>query len=413
LGQEDLLRSPLLGIKSFRDQMLRGLTDQTAYGTVTILEKHQMETKDSNGGGKTDIPSGETHIAPVGTTMNQRTCDNYAYQISLMGGAPEIQFYWPLADRDAAVNACTDFLRRYGERLRYNEQYQFDDDFLMKDSCHLTFPTLDHPASEKEANSLKAIFSLEHQGDGRLFKLPILPMKATWITLKKYPFDQQTSDAVTGRARIVQAFQQDCWVWQAEEVNVKGQWERFYGVVGPHEIQKVAASEIEFPPSWSWTSLANGIDISLSPPGVESNEINVAVLADKLPLEVRLALRNRLGVPQQMPTQFVVKAVDGKLSMRPGMSITLKRLSDVGQMQRMPDAASQTILPLKPLATLSADLVSRQKLVESCDYFEACSFNLHDFFDITQTGRYSLQVDFTKQSGIGEGTSQEVEFDLK
>jgi hypothetical protein len=63
-------------------------------------------------------------------------------------------------------------------------------------------------------------------------------------------------------------------------------------------------------------------------PTADSRGFLVAVLADKSPLVVRLSIRNRLGVPQTLPTQFVVKSNDGKPAIRPGMSITLSRLRE-------------------------------------------------------------------------------------
>ena len=45
-GHEKLLHSPLLGLKSFRDQMLRGLADRTPYATLTIRDHHEADFKD-------------------------------------------------------------------------------------------------------------------------------------------------------------------------------------------------------------------------------------------------------------------------------------------------------------------------------------------------------------------------------
>ncbi|MHB1001867.1 MAG: hypothetical protein ACYC27_21720 [Armatimonadota bacterium] len=38
----------------------------------------------------------------------------------------------------------------------------------------------------------------------------------------------------------------DVWVWQAEEVQENGVWQRYYGIVSAHGIAKVSANEIEF-----------------------------------------------------------------------------------------------------------------------------------------------------------------------
>ncbi len=412
-GHESLLHSPLLGLKSFRDQMLRGLSDPTPYGTLTIRDGHAAEIKTDNSSGRIAIPSGDKHLAPVGTVLTLRTCDKYAVQISHVAGAPAIEVYWPDADRDRAVKDCAEFLRRYSERLRYDEKYPFADDFPRPD-CHLTFPLLDHPAAAKEAESVQAIFSLENQGERRLVKSLTLPMKAKWVTLKKYPWDQGYYDTANGEGGVRVAYLQDCWVWQAEEVLVNGQWQRYYGVVGPHQVGKVAASEIEFPsePVWSWSSLSGGADYWLHFAAAGLQLSRSAALADNSPVIVQLSIRNRSGVPQSLPTQFAVKSDNGKLSIRPGMSMTLMRLPEGDdRLRETPNAG--TPVPGKPLSQISADLASRQKLVESGESYEACEFDVRDCFDLVQPGRYRLRIQFSKQSGLGEGPSAPLDIELK
>ena len=36
-------------------------------------------------------------------------------------------------------------------------------------------------------------------------------------------------------------------IWQAEETFVNGRWERFFGFVGRYQLEKVPATELEFP----------------------------------------------------------------------------------------------------------------------------------------------------------------------
>ena len=237
--------------------MLRGLSDPTPYGTLTIRDGHAAEIKTDNSSGRIAIPSGDKHLAPVGTVLTLRTCDKYAVQISHVAGAPAIEVYWPDADRDRAVKDCAEFLAAVQRATALQREVPLCRRFSAPD-CHLTFPLLDHPAAAKEAESVQAIFSLENQGERRLVKSLTLPMKAKWVTLKKYPWDQGYYDTAKGEGGVRVAYLQDCWVWQAEEVLVNGQWQRYYGVVGPHQVGKVAASEIEFPsePVWSWSSLS-------------------------------------------------------------------------------------------------------------------------------------------------------------
>jgi hypothetical protein len=399
-GHEDLLHSPLLGLKSFRELVLRGLADQTPYATLTIRGRHEGEFKwDWGGSSGTDIPSGETHVAPVGTVLTLRTCDRYARQVSLVAGAPAIEDYWPQADRDQAVKACDEFLRRYGERLRYNERFPFDDVFpRWEQACHLTFPLLDHPASAKEAGSQQAVFSLEGQGERRVVRPLALPAKAKCVTLRTHPWEQGYDDEAKGESAVRQAFLQDCQVWQAEEVKINGQWQRYYGVVGPHEVEKVAAADIEFPAGWPWASLSGGVDCRLdnTRPG----------------LVVRLSIRNRSGAPQYLPAQFAVKSDDGKLAIRPGMSVTLVRLHEREENGLQGPRDSGTPVTIKTLSRLNSVLAGQQRLVESSESYEACKFDVRDCFDLTQPGQYRLQIHFSKQSGLGEGPSAPIDLDL-
>ncbi len=412
-GQEDLLRSPLLGIKSFHDQMLRGLSDQTPYGTITIGANHEIETKEDNSSGKTTVASGETHIAPVGSVMQLRICDKYAYQISLLQGAPEIQDYWPQADRDMAVKGCGSFLNTYAERLRYNDKFQVEDDFPIKQAYHLTFPLLNHSASIAEANSRTAIFSLENQGERRLFKLPAIPMKATWVTLKKYPYDQQGFDTVKNQSIISHVFQQDCYVWQAEELMVNGVWQRYYGVVGPHEVEKVPAAEIEFPMKWwDWPPLGGGTDCSLHLTG-ESEDVTHVSLPVGKPITIHLLLRNRRGVPQELPAHLTANLKDGKLAVHAGINITVHHMSDEPDPRRAEGPDAGILLDEKPLSDLPSERSNEKKLVESADSYEAASLDLRDCFDLTRPGRYRVRINFTKQSGLGEGSTQQIDFQLK
>lgn len=416
-GQDDLVRSPLLGIKSFRDQVLRGLADQTPYATITIRANHEIETKTQSGNGSSlsssSVELGEAHIAPEGTSMPLRNCDKYAYQISLIQGAPDVQNYWPQADRDAAIKACSEFLVSYAPSLRYNEKYQFGDDFPMKQACHLTFPPLGHPASLAETRSHCAIFSLEGQGDRRLFKLPDVPMKATWVALKKYPFNQQSFDTVKNQSIVTKAFHQESWVWQAEEVQVNGVWQRYYGVVGPHEIARVPASEIEFPRDWwDWPSLPGGTDCRIQfseDATVTTNAGGIFALGKPVP--IHLLFRNRLGVSQNIPTQWAAYSAEGKLAIRPGLSINLRRLSDTsGPREEGTDAGSP--VDGKPLAILSDRLVEN-RMVNTNNSFEAAAIDLRDCFDLTKPGRYHVQLTFSKKTGLGEGSSQQLTFEIK
>ncbi|HET6251088.1 MAG TPA: hypothetical protein VFE47_25600 [Tepidisphaeraceae bacterium] len=407
--QQELLRSPLLGLKSFRDQMMRGLCDESEYCTITIQKNRTAEL--SNTAQQLPIPTGETLVAPEGTVAKIRNCDEYAYELSLCAGAPCIQFYWPLAQRDAAVKACKEFLTNFGDNLRYTDNYQFKGEFPeMRATARLTFAPLDHPATKEDVAAHRAIFSLEGIGERRLYKLPSIPAKGAWITLKKYPFDQQYF-GVDGKSGVNHMFLQDCWVWQAEEVKTANGWERYFGVVGPHEIAKVPAADIDLTDQFGWASLPNGLDLKIEAPGTDGQG-HTSKLSAKAPLLAKIVIRNRRGISQALPTQFVAKAADGKLSLRKGMKIVLTPSPDQGARGNAADASGPKSLPMKPVSSLSAEQMKQEKVLESTETLTVSEFDLRDLFDISRPGSYQLQLSFDKDSGFGEAGCWPATFEI-
>jgi hypothetical protein len=125
-------------------------------------------------------------------------------------------------------------------------QATLDFGFPDADPCRMIFPKLDHPATEADVTAANAIFSLG-AGSVRVVTRPSWPAKAKWITNKNYPLQVQgETDAKTGVTKYFDEFNNQGFVWQAEEIQVDGKWKRYYGFVGAHAVAKVAAEEIEF-----------------------------------------------------------------------------------------------------------------------------------------------------------------------
>jgi hypothetical protein len=209
------IKTPLLGIPGFRAQVVKALADQTADGTATVLADHGLRLVDRDGNVDRNprsehIGRSETHMGPVGKEMTLRMCDRIATEISQIGGGPEMKLYWPEEDRNAAVKACVGFLNQYGERFKYRED--FDGQAMGSHSYTIAFPSLDHPASKKEAASKEAIFSLEGEGEARVVRDMKLPATARWTTLKSHPFEAPEGGKID--------FDNYCWIWQAEESGI-------------------------------------------------------------------------------------------------------------------------------------------------------------------------------------------------
>jgi hypothetical protein len=154
---------------------------------------------------------------------------------------------WPLAKRDEQRKRLVAFLERWGNRFRYTPlQDTLDFGFDDRDSGRMTFPKLDRPATDSDVAATTAIFAL-HGGPVRVVALPAWPAKAKWTKANDPPvLKPGEADLKTGVAKHSEEDRNEGFVWQAEEIQVDGKWERYYGFVGSHVIAKVPAKEIEF-----------------------------------------------------------------------------------------------------------------------------------------------------------------------
>ncbi len=221
--------SPLLRSTGFRKAVLEALAIRTEVGTARRSQQTlvQYELK---GGVSGAFGASVADLEGVLLDENQkiRTCDYIAWKVSGIEGTPRCELYWTKELRDAAVGACVEFLKTYGDRLTPEPPPGVQAHPFEK-RAYLAFPVLDRPATIDDVRAGRAIFSLEGQGEVRRIALPTTPMKAKWTPAEEAPGDL----AVEG------------WVWQAEEIRRDGQWERFYGFVGRHVIGRVQGISIE------------------------------------------------------------------------------------------------------------------------------------------------------------------------
>jgi hypothetical protein len=129
------------------------------------------------------------------------------------------------------------------------------------------------------------------------------------------------------------------------------------------------------------------------------------------PLLVHVLLRNRLGVAQPLPSEFAAKLPTGSLALRPGVTVNVERLGDVGDERADTRTATPEKLTARPTALLTDDLLGRTKMVESTQTLDCGSFDLLDCVNITRPGRYSATLQFAKESSFGAGWSQDMQFD--
>ncbi len=244
-GPTTLISSAIYGVPAFRRYLARNLNDVTQIGTVQVRGHGLDVTVDPGRWGGVNVTD---PLLPKSTDvpLSVRVCDWYACKIADLDGAPPYEVYWPVAKRDEQRPKVLAFLERWGDRFRYTPlQDMLDFGFPDRDSGRLTFPQLDHPATDADVTATTAIFSL-HGDPVRVVPLAVWPAKAKWVTLKDYPVQLQgQTDMETGVTKYYDDFLNKGYVWQAEEILQNGKWERYYGFVGHHVIAKVAADQIE------------------------------------------------------------------------------------------------------------------------------------------------------------------------
>ena len=201
-------------------------------------------------------------------------------------------------------------------------------------------------------------------------------------------------------------YEQDGWIWQAEEVRKGDRWERFLGFVGPHRIARVPAAEIELGGGrryQSWESLPGGLDASLEP--VEPRNVGDG---SGQPIHLILRIRNRRGVESAAPTEFLRRGEDGRPLPRRGVTIPVFYAPPhVAKTQPFTGYPGDALTPKR---TDQFTPVGTIRLLAPFEDFEAMRFDLNDWFDVSKTGSYRVDVAFAADAGVGKGTSNDWTF---
>jgi hypothetical protein len=398
---QSLFASPLIIVAGFREGVLTGLADKSPLGTIEKIEKGSIRRKIKN------VPatnSGSSFFdlegVAIGVEHPFRYCDYLASILSGLEGCPRCDLFWPEARRDEAVAACVAYLKRYSASFTTETPAGIRD--FPESKVHLKFPILGKPATPEDIASARAIFSLEGQGEVRLASMPGLPQQARWVTLKDRPVDRTSfPDGITRRE-----YDTDGYVWQAEEVRKGDGWERFYGFVGHHVVARVPASEIEFASQFSpWWNLKGGMDAR-----TELVEPRTTGYEPGRPVLVSLHIRNRLGVARSSPTEFIRPGPDGKPALRKGVNLSLWRSASRRMTSDFNHGYPNDVV--EPKRDAHFDPGQGSRLLSPLEAFEAMRFELNDWFDLTKPGRYRLRVTFAADSGLGEGSASEVNFQV-
>lgn len=415
----NLLTTPLIGMEEFRRLVLRGLADKTKVGTVKLLRNREVKVEYSRlSSSSTFVNEMEKLDLAEGEKQDFRVCDVYATVLSHNPGTPKCELYWKQIDRDKAIATCIDFLQRYGKRFKYRA------DLREKWDSKIIMPPLNRPATPEDVKNGSAIFSLAGKGKTRVVKMSKIPLRAEWVTLKKYPYMLRGPflrfDGTTQKHDEI-TYMNAGIVVQAEEVFVDGKWKRYYGFVGTYDIAKVPAEEIEFTRSRGIgsTALSRKLSCRVSINEQSNHWYRAGSFELGKPLSVSVWLFNHKGISQRIPSVFYRDnpktgpafhyGIDMKLSYRPAKEKDL--YEDYTARYLFPEKEKMVELKSKVIARFKA--LGTGKIIGAAEEVKAFQLDITKCFDIKRPGYYKLQFIFSKKdAGFTDGRSSTIKFYL-
>ena len=421
------LSSPLVAIPAFRKRVLQLLEDRQQVGHVKVTSNEKIVLGVDSDRETSTVPN-DPLCPPPGTKSPFRMCDACAYGLSRLEGTPRCELFWPEKNRDRAVAASAAFLRQYGHRLRLDEKIVDGDGLPLRPGywdheqapLHLIFPLLSRPATPDDVRRGEAIFSLAGNRNVRVPTRPTLPRNARWTTLKDYPFLWEKTIC----------YEQDGIVWQAEEVEVGGRWQRYYGFVGRYGLAKVPAEEIElstpFRGEEDWIALDDRLLVGLEAAPNAGRRISVRKSEDSdcfppmlfyqvgQPLVFKVGACNRSGADRPLP--LLAESAGGKMpvdSIR--VSLQLRYCPETPAIGYVPAGVgpepicslvgmSWTQVPRKTHEQLTANPLGRK--LGPTEYVDCLQLDLNRLFDVSRPGTYRLSL---KLATGKNGTWQENE----
>ncbi len=128
------------------------------------------------------------------------------------------------------------------------------------------------------------------------------------------------------------------------------------------------------------------------------------------PIRVIFRLRNRRGVENAAPTEFLRQGDDGRPVLRRGVALAVFYSAPSGsRTDWFPEHLQDALKPMQ------ADRFTRGEAARPLapfEAFEVMRLDLNDWFDLTRSGPYRVHVAFAADSGVGEGTSNDWYFTI-
>ncbi|WP_148595780.1 hypothetical protein [Aquisphaera giovannonii] len=404
-----LENSPLVRVSAFRGAVLAGLADLAEAGVVRRTTDQpgslSVEVKGGQPGSFSMATMADLDELPIGRERPVRACDWLAWRLAMLDGTPRFELYWEQPRRDATIAAIAAFLRLYGDRYAATPAAELSGPF--ENNTRLAFPPLGRPATPADVAAGRALFSLEGVGgEARVVPLPEVPLPALWTTLEDVPLVTQG-----GPTRARRGFDRSGRVWQAEEVRVGDRWDRYFGFVGAGTLGRAPADRIEFAEAGYFAGPSGrklDVRVSLADPP-ESFE---ASMRPASPLVAIVRLRNRTGLDQSVPTEFLRPGPDGGPSLRAGIVLKLSRSDVAPSVPAVAGAAGRQPEELTPTREARFTPGDAARTLGPAAAFEAFRLDLRDWFDLSRPGQYHLTVTFGDASGVGTSNAGELYFRL-
>jgi hypothetical protein len=378
----ELVDSRLIGLRAFRQQLIRELDDKSMIGKVKYDGGYRFTFIESQGASSEYLTQcqDDPYRPKSGEDRPFRACDYVASRLQPLGGFPEIQLYWPEHVRDGAVRKTQAMLLQYGQRFAWTPE---QDRLNPVGKPTMTFPPLNHPATPDDVDKGRAIFALE--GERRVFPLPFRPFRVRWTTLKTVSVTSLQYESLSAPPNVVTRWQQDGDVWQAEEVRHGDKWVRWYGFVGPGFIGKAPADEIEL--NTPLMELQHGIywwcDLEAM---TTATDPAIPIPVGK-PVLVSLHIKNSLGTDQALSTDWYRAA---EKAFRPGIQIHLQRSLNSSSSGSDIDAGPWRDIPCKQAREFTPSRATR--LIGPAAELPAITFDLRDFYTLEKPGAYRVSL---------------------
>jgi hypothetical protein len=145
-----------------------------------------------------------------------------------------------------------------------------------------------------------------------------------------------------------------------------------------------------------WGRLTAGLDARIEP-------VDKALWSPDpgRPILVSLRIRNRRGVENASPTEFLRRGGDGRPALRRGVTLSAYHAASKLDGSDMPFGRPEE---LEPKRTDHFDPVAATRPLAPFEDFEAMRIDLNDWLDLTRRGNYRVRCTFTADSGLGAGT---------